>query len=66
VQLAALEQQHRSTDPLQKFFAALMIAYAKGDAIPTSTETARSYGVTLHPVSDFAATFRKAATANSS
>lgn len=30
VPLAALEEQHRSTDPLQKTLAALMIAYAKG------------------------------------
>ena len=63
VPLAALEEQHRSTDPLQKTFAALTMAYAKGDAIPGSLETARQYGVTLHSVSDYAATFRKAATA---
>src|SRR5262249_52950599 len=30
VPLDALEEQHRSTDPLQKTFAALMIGYAKG------------------------------------
>ena len=63
VPLAALEEQHRSTDPLQKTFAALMIGYAKGDAIPGSVETARQYSVTLHSVSDYAATFRKAASA---
>ena len=63
VPLAALEEQHRSTDPLQKTFAALMIGYAKGDAIPGSLETARHYGVTLHSVSDYAATLRKAASA---
>lgn len=63
VPLAALEEQHRSTDPLQKTFAALMIGYAKGDTIPGSMETARQYGVTLHSVSDYAATFRKAASA---
>ena len=63
VPLAALEEQHRSDDPLQKTFAALMIGYAKGDVIPGSLDTARRYGVTLHSVSDYAATFRKAATA---
>lgn len=63
VPLAALEEQHGSSDPLQKTFAALMMGYAKGDAIPGSLETARQYGVTLHSVSDYAATFRKAATA---
>ena len=61
--LAALEEQHRSTDPLQKTFAALMIGCAKGDAIPGSVETARQYGVTLRSVADYAATFRKAASA---
>ncbi len=61
VPVAALEEQHRSTDPLQKTLAALMIGYAKGDAIPGSLETARQYGVTLRSVSDFAAPFRKAA-----
>lgn len=64
VPLAALEEQHRSSDPLQKTFAALMIAYAKGDAIPGSLETARRVGVTLHSVSDYAAGFRKAAAAH--
>lgn len=61
VPLAALEEQHRSADPLQKTFAALMIGYAKGDTIPGSLETARQYGVTLHSISDYAAPFRKAA-----
>ncbi len=54
---------HRSSDPLQKTFDALMIGYAKGDVIPGSQETVRRYGVTLHSVSDYAATFPKAATA---
>ena len=63
VALAALEDQHRSSDPLQRTFAALMIGYAKGDPIPGSLETARQYGVTLHSVSDYVATFRKAASA---
>jgi len=64
VPLAALEEQHRSTDPLQRTFAALMIGYAKGDAIPGSLETARQYGVTLHSVPDYAAPSRKGATAH--
>ena len=61
VPLAALEEQHRSTDPLQKTFAALMLGYVKGDAIAGAQETARRYGVTLHSVTDYAATFLKAA-----
>lgn len=63
VPLAALEEQHSSSDPLQKTFAALMMVYAKGDVIPGSPETARQYGVTLHSVSDYAATLREAASA---
>lgn len=63
VPLAALAEQHRSSDPLQKTFSALMIAYSKGDVIPGSLETARRYGVKLHSVSDYAATFVKAASA---
>jgi NADH dehydrogenase len=63
VPVAALAEQHRSSDPLQKTFSALMLAYAKGDAIPGSVETARSYGVHLHSVFDYAATLSKTATA---
>ena len=63
VPFAALEDQHNSTDPLQKTFAALMIGYANGDVIPGGLETARGYGVTLRSVSDYAATLRKATTA---
>jgi NADH dehydrogenase len=63
VPVGALEEQHRSSEPLQKTFAALMLAYAKGDAIPGSVETARHYGVKLRSVFDLAATMSKAATA---
>ena len=63
VPVAALSEQHRSSDPLQKTFAALMLAYAKGDVISGSLETARHYGIKLRPVADYAATFSKAATA---
>jgi uncharacterized protein YbjT (DUF2867 family) len=63
IPLVALEEQHRSLDPLQKTFAALMIGYSRGDAIAGSVETARAYGVKLHSVSDYAATMRKTATA---
>jgi hypothetical protein len=59
----ALEGQHRSTDPLQKTFAALMIGYARGDEIPGALGTARRYGVVLHSIADYAATSRRAAVA---
>ena len=54
VPMAALKQQHLSTDPLEKTFGALMSAYAEGDAIAGAIETAADYGVTLHTVSDYA------------
>jgi uncharacterized protein YbjT (DUF2867 family) len=63
VPVAALAEQRRSPDPRQQTFAALMLAYAKGDAIPDSMETARSYGVQLHSVSDYATTMSRTATA---
>jgi len=63
VPVTALKEQHRSSDPLQKTFAALMLAYAKGDVILGSLETARQYGIKLRSVSDCAATMSKAATA---
>ena len=63
VPLQTLEDQHRSaTDPLAKTFSALMIAYAQGDTIAGSVETARNYGVSLRSVSEYAAATRKAAT----
>ena len=64
VPVTALEEQHLSSDPLQKTFSALMIGYAKGDQIPGAVETARRNGVALHSVSDYAATLRKAAAAH--
>jgi uncharacterized protein YbjT (DUF2867 family) len=63
VPVAALQEQHRSPDPLQKTFAALMLAYAKGNEISGSLETARSYGIKLRSVSDHAATIPRTATA---
>jgi NADH dehydrogenase len=55
VPVEALQEQHHSTDPLQKSFAALMLGYAGGDVIPTSRDNATRYGVRLHSVQEFAA-----------
>lgn len=50
----ALEEQYRTAEhPLQKSFAALMLAYAGGDPIPMQ-ETAPRYGVELRSVRDYA------------
>jgi uncharacterized protein YbjT (DUF2867 family) len=54
VPMAALEQQHRSPEPLQQTFAALMLACALGDSIPEAQRVALRYGVRLTSVEDFA------------
>jgi uncharacterized protein YbjT (DUF2867 family) len=54
----ALQQQHRSSDPLQKTLAALMLGYDQGDVIPGAAELAAQYGIALRSVADYAATFR--------
>jgi NADH dehydrogenase len=51
----ALEEQHKSFDPLQKTFAALMLAYAKGDTVDDAQSVARAHGVSLRSVGQHAA-----------
>ncbi|HKY00251.1 MAG TPA: NAD(P)H-binding protein [Steroidobacteraceae bacterium] len=57
VPVSALEAQHRSGDPLQQAFAALMLGYAQGDAIPEASDNAARFGVTLTSLADYAAGF---------
>jgi NADH dehydrogenase len=59
VPLEALEAQHRSSDPLQRTFAALMIAYATGDTVETARQAADRYGVQLSTVESYAMGFRQ-------
>jgi uncharacterized protein YbjT (DUF2867 family) len=54
VPLDALRRQHLSTDPLEKTFGALMLAYAGGDVIAGAVQTAAEYGVTLRTLSEYA------------
>jgi uncharacterized protein YbjT (DUF2867 family) len=54
VPMAVLEEQHRSADPLQRSFAALMLAYAIGDPMPAAGLTARRFGVSLTSLADYA------------
>ena len=54
VPMTALEDQHRSPDPLQRTFAALMIGCALGDPMPEAQRVALHYGVQLMSVEDFA------------
>lgn len=54
VPVEALEEQHGSPDPLQKTFAALMLALADGDEIPDARATAERFGVSLRSVAEHA------------
>ena len=54
----AIQAQHGSTDPLQKTFAALMLAYTKGDAISGARARAEEYGIALRSVAEYAALLR--------
>jgi uncharacterized protein YbjT (DUF2867 family) len=58
VPVSALEAQQRSDDPLQQAFAALMLGYAQGDAIPEARDNAARYGVALTSLADYADGFR--------
>jgi uncharacterized protein YbjT (DUF2867 family) len=54
----ALRQQHGSSDPLQKTFAALMLASAQGDAISGARALAEEYGIPLRSVEEYATHLR--------
>lgn len=60
VPVEALEAQLASADPLQKTLAALSMSYARGDAIPEARDNAGRYGVSLTPLSAYAAGFKAA------
>lgn len=60
VPMEALEAQLASADPLQKTLAALSISYARGDAIPEARDNAARHGVSLTPLSAYAAGFKAA------
>ena len=56
----SLQNQHQSSDPLQKTFGALMLAYSKGDVVQGAAAIARQHGVVLRSVAEFALGFRTA------
>ena len=53
----ALQAQHESPDPLQKTFAALMLAYSKGDVVDGAVSLAREHSIALCSVAKYAASF---------
>ena len=58
----SLKSQNQSSDPLQKTFGALMLAYSKGDVVKGAAAIARQHGVVLHSVAEYASGFRTATT----
>src|SRR5439155_18389521 len=64
VPVEALQEQHKSSDPLQKTFAALMLGYTKGDTIDGAQSRAKEYGIRLRSVAQYAADTAKQGTAN--
>jgi uncharacterized protein YbjT (DUF2867 family) len=60
VPVEALQTQHQSSNPLQKTFGALMLAYAKGDVVPDAIHNAQLHSIQLRSVSDYAQAFRSA------
>jgi uncharacterized protein YbjT (DUF2867 family) len=59
VPIETLEEQHKSSDPLQQTFAALMIALALGDSVANARQTGDRYGVRLTTVESYAMGFRQ-------
>jgi uncharacterized protein YbjT (DUF2867 family) len=57
VPLETLYMQHRSTDSLQKTFAALMLSYAKGDAVADAAANSERFGVGLQSIAEYASGF---------
>jgi uncharacterized protein YbjT (DUF2867 family) len=56
VPIDAIEAQRRSTDPVQQTFAALMVAYAKGDVVDGASAVAADHGIELlRSVEEYAA-----------
>ena len=55
VPVDAIRGQLASTDPLQKTFGALMLAYTQGDVIPGARDLAGEYGFSLRSLAEYAA-----------
>jgi uncharacterized protein YbjT (DUF2867 family) len=54
----ALESLHKSSDPLQKTFAALMLAYSKGDVVVGASSLAHQHAIKLQSVAEYASKSR--------
>ena len=58
VPVSVLMAQHRSDDPLQQAFAALMLGYSQGDVIPEARANSARYSLTLTSPADYAGRFQ--------
>ena len=54
VSTEALQSQHKSSDPLQKTFAALMLAYSKGDVVAGASSLAGQHAIQLRSAAEYA------------
>lgn len=54
VPVKTLKAQHKSSNPLQRTFGALMLAYSNGDVIPRAAALAKTYRIKLRSVEDYA------------
>jgi uncharacterized protein YbjT (DUF2867 family) len=54
VPMEAIQAQHQSSDPVQKTFGALMLAYAKGDAVVDAVQNAKRFQIKLRSVAEYA------------
>ena len=57
VPMEALQAQHQSSDPVQKTFGALTLAYAKGDVILDAVQNAQRFQINLRSVGEYASHF---------
>ena len=57
VPIEALRAQHQSSDPLQKTFGALMLAYANGDVVNDALLNAQQYQIKLRSMAEYASGF---------
>ena len=61
VSTESLQAQYQSSDPLEKTFGALTLAYSKGDVVKGAAALARQHGVVLRSVAEYALGFRTSA-----
>jgi uncharacterized protein YbjT (DUF2867 family) len=59
VPMEAIRAQHQSSDPVQKTFGALMLAYAKGDVVVDAIQNAKRFQIELRSVAEYASSLKR-------